>query len=142
MADFALKEQAVASFETALRNAGMQDAHGTETGKSRFYRGVVSNIDDSLYLNYVCTDNSEVNAADNKSVRRCVYLNGALYSRNGYADEDYQDLAEAIETECGKLGIYINFSSDGEATPVDTESSIYYCEFEAQKIINKENRNG
>lgn len=139
MTDFAIKEQAIALFETALRNAGMQDAHGTVVGKPRFYRGVVNNIDDSLYLNYVCTDNSEVTAADNKTVRRCVYLNGALYSRNGCSDGDYQDLAIAIETECEKLGIKINFTSDGEATPVDTESRIYYCDFETQTIINKEN---
>ena len=139
MADFTLKERGIALFETALRNAGMQDAHGTVADKPRFYRGVVNNIEDSLYLNYVCTDNAQVNAADNKTVRRCIYLNGALYSRNGCSDGYYQDLPEAIEAECNKLGIYINFTSDGEATPVDTESRIYYCEFEAQKIINKEN---
>ena len=92
MSKFQLREEFVAKFEQALRNAGMQSKLGTDTDKPRYWRGQVDNTNDALFLLYVVTDNLPLESADNKSVRRQLYLNGSLFTRNGFNDSDYQDL--------------------------------------------------
>lgn len=142
MTDFQLKEKAVALFIEALEEAGMQPASGLEVDKPKYYRGIVDDSEQMLYLNFTLTDNLSVLAGDDKTVVRGVYINGYLYSRNGSSDADYQFLANAIEESCKKKGFEFVFGSDGNTVPVDTESPIYYCGFEAQIKLIKENKNG
>lgn len=130
---FALKEKAVALFQTALNNAGMQGDWGTED-KPKYWRGFVSKdgTQEKLYLLYQVTDNIELEAADNKSFRRAIYINGSLYTRDGFDYGKYQDLAESIEKECAKLGIIFTYQDEGIDTTIDQDSPVSYCNFEAQ----------
>lgn len=132
---FEIKETAVANFQTALNNAGMQRSSGTEV-KPKYWRGRADNIDQDLFLVFTVTDNMEIEACDNESLRRIVYINGEIYTRSGANDSNYQDLANNIEKSCKALDINIVFSDDGIDSSIDADSPIYYCNFEAiQKII-------
>ena len=137
MTNFQLKETVVADFQLALQRAGMQRASGTDDTKPRYYRGTVTDTEESLYLSFLVTDDLNEQSADNTSWLRTVYINGSLYSRNGFGDPDYQALANEIERQCALVGISIVFTTDQSITPVDTESAIYYCDFEATKTILK-----
>ena len=130
---FALKEGAVALFQSALNNAGMQGDWGIED-KPKYWRGFVSKDGtlEKLYLLYQVTDNIELNAADNKSFRRMVYINGSLYTRDGFDYGKYQDLAEAIERECKKLDIVFTFQDEGIDTTIDQDSPVSSFNFDAQ----------
>lgn len=132
---FALKEKVVANFETALNSAGLQRWTGTDPDKPKYWRGAVKDTNPSIFLLYQVTDNLELEAADNKSFRRSIYINGSLYTRNGFTDGEYQDLAEAIEQECEAAKIIITFSDEGIDTSIDQDSPIYYCNFEAEQRL-------
>lgn len=133
MTKFALKEKAVAMFQSALNNAGMQGDWGTED-KPKYWRGFVSKegTQEKLYLLYQVTDNIELNATDNQSFRRAIYINGSLYTRDGFDYGKYQDLAEAIEQACKEADIILTFEDEGIDTTIDQDSPVSYCNFEAQ----------
>ena len=138
MSKFQLREEFVAKFELALRNAGMQRWTGTEIDKPKYWRGQVDDTSENLFLLYAVTDNLPLEEADNKSVRRQLYLNGEVFTRNGFSDSDYQDLCHNIEIECEKLGLFCVFSDEGRDNTLDTESPIYYINFEIQaRLLNK-----
>lgn len=127
---FKIKEKAVAYFEAALSEAGMQRYNGTEN-KPRYWRNKAVRTEDDLFLVYSVTDNMEIIAADNATQKRIIYINGQLYTRNGCNDGEYQDLAEAIETSCESMKIDMTFADEGVDDSLDADSPIYYCNFEA-----------
>lgn len=134
---FALREEMAGTFELALRNAGMArglTGSNVAPDKPKYWRGRVpkSNTLDDMFLLYTITDNLELNAADNKSFRRQLFANGQLYTRTGFSSGDFQDLAEAIEKECEKLGIILTFEGEGVDTSIDQDSPVSYCNFEAE----------
>lgn len=132
---FELKEQAVANFQLALNAAGMQRSTGKQD-KPKYWRGFVKNADEPIFLRFDVTDNLELEDCDNNPFRREIYINGTLYTRNGFADEDYQILANAIERECKKAKIIFNYLDEGYDASQDSESSISYVNFEAvQRLI-------
>ena len=131
-----LREKAVARFQTALNNAGMQRSSGIEE-KPKYWRGTVKEFTESTFLRFQVTDNIEQRAADDQPFDRIVYINGVLYTRNGFGDADYQNLADNIERECKKLNITMIFSDEGEDTSLDPESPIAYCNFEARQVLLK-----
>lgn len=138
MSKFQLREEFVAKFEQALRNAGMQSKLGTDTDKPRYWRGQVDNPDDALFLLYVVTEPIALEHADNKLVRQQLFINGEVFTRNGFNDSDYQDLCNNIEVECEKLKLTCTFSDEGRDNIIDTESPIYYINFEvSEKALNK-----
>lgn len=138
MSKFQLREEFVAKFEQALRNAGMQSKLGTDIDKPRYWRGQVDDTNDALFLLYIVTDNLPLESADNKSVRRQLYLNGEVFTRNGFNDSEYQDLCYNIEVECEKLKLTCTFSDEGRDNSLDTESPIYYINFEVDaEMLNK-----
>lgn len=134
---FQLRESVVANFELALRNAGMQRWTGTDPKKPKYWRGRVesSGMVEDLFFLYTVTDNLELEAADNKSFRRQVFINGQLYTRSGFSNANFQDLANAIERECGELGFIFNFEGEGIDTSIDENAPVYYCNFEAEKRV-------
>lgn len=138
MSKFQVREEFVAKFEQALRNAGMQRWTGTDIAKPRYWRGQVDDTSESLFLLYVVTDNMPLESADNKSFRRQLYLNGEVFTRNGFSDGDYQDLCHNIEVQCELLGLNCTFSDEGRDNTIDTESPIYYINFEVDsEMLNK-----
>lgn len=137
MTNFQLKESAVADFQLALQRAGMQRSSGTDPTKPKYYRGTVTDTSSNIFLNFQVTDNLEEQAADNSSWIRTVYINGSYSCRNGFGDPEFQELANNIEIECNSVGIDIVFTTDQSITPVDTESPIISCDFEATKTILK-----
>lgn len=138
MSKFQLREEFVAKFEQALRNAGMQSKLGTDTTKPRYWRGQVDNTDDALFLLYVVTELIALEHADNKLVRQQLFINGEVFTRNGFTDSDYQDLCHNIEVECEKLKLTCTFSDEGRDNSLDTESPIYYINFEVDaEMLNK-----
>lgn len=132
MTTFALREKMAATFEIALQNAGMQRWTGTDNYKPKYWRGKVNDINQDIFLLYSITDNLENDAADNKSFRRSIYANGQLYTRSGFSDSDFQELAEAIEEECKALNIIFSFDDEGIDTSLNADSPMYYCNFEAE----------
>jgi hypothetical protein len=138
MSKFQLREEFVAKFEQALRNAGMQSKLGTDTDKPRYWRGQVDDTNDALFLLYVVTEPIALEHADNKLVRQQLFLNGEVFTRNGFTDSDYQDLCHNIEVECEKLKLTCTFSDEGRDNSLDTESPIYYINFEVDaEMLNK-----
>lgn len=132
---FALKEMAVANFQNALNEAGMQHSVGKQD-KPKYWRGLAKNTSAPLFLVFQVTDNLELVAADDETFRRVVYINGTLYTRNGFSDEDYQTLARSMEEKCAEFRIGLTFSEDGVDTSIDPDSPICYCNFEAtQKLL-------
>lgn len=129
MSKFETRERFVAMFEQALRNAGMQSSLGTEN-KPKYWRGQVNNDASDLFLLYVVTDNKSRDFADNKPVRQDLYINGQLFTRSGFTDSDYQDLCVAIERECEALGLDIDFDDENINNVIDTESPVFYVNFE------------
>ena len=137
MSKFSLRETFAANFETALINAGMQYYNGIEE-KPRFWRGQVDETNDDLFLMYQVTKPVDTDNADNRLFRQQLFIDGQLYTRSGFGDSDFQDLAEAIETQCKSLGIFISWTGEGRDNSLDTESPIYWVNFEAQqRLINK-----
>lgn len=136
MTKFELKEKAVANFQSALNAAGMQRSTGKDADKPKYWRGFVKDTTPAIFLGFDVTDNLELDAADNDQFRREVYINGTLWTRNGFADEDYQALANNIEIECKKAGIVFNFMGESYDASTDSESSISYIDFEAvQRLL-------
>lgn len=129
MSKFATRERFVALFEQALNNAGMQDSLDIGN-KPVYWRGQVDDTSKDIFLLYIFTDSTELESADNEEVRRELYINGQLFTRSGYTDSGYQDLAIAIEEECKKVGLICNFGSESRDNSIDTESPIYYVNFE------------
>lgn len=134
MTKFELKEKAVVNFQNALNAAGMQRATG-KLDKPKYWRGFVKDTTPAIFLSFDVTDNLELEATDNDTFRRDIYINGTLYSRNGFSDEDYQILASAIERECKKANIVFNFTSESYDASTDSESSISYINFEAEQRL-------
>ena len=136
MNKFQLRETFAANFETALINAGMQYFNGEEE-KPRFWRGQVDNTDDDLFLMYSVTEPIDAQVADNRLFRQQLFIDGQLYTRSGFGDSDFQDLAEAIETQCKLANIFIKWTGEGRDNSIDTESPIYWVNFEAQQRLLK-----
>jgi hypothetical protein len=132
----ALREKFAANFETALLNAGMQ-YFNVDDDKPKFWRGEVTNVDDIMFLLYSVTEPVDTDYADNDLFRQQLFIDGRLFTRNGFGDSDFQDLGEEIETQCNALGIMIKWTGEGSDTSLDTESPIYYIEFEAQQRLLK-----
>lgn len=131
MSKFETREQFVALFQQALNNAGMQRSTGTEN-KPKYWRGQVDNDASDLFLLYTVTGNEPLEHADNKSIRRDLFINGQLFTRSGYSDSNFQDLAIAIEERCEQLGLICTFEDEGRDNSIDTESPIYYINFEVE----------
>ena len=137
MSKFQVREEFVATFEQALRNAGMQRHTGTED-KPKYWRGQADNTLDDLFLIYVVTTPVPLESADNKLVRIEEYINGEVFTRNGFSDGDYQDLCHNIEVECEKLGLTCTFQDEGRDNTIDTESPVFYINFEVEaRLLNK-----
>jgi len=137
---FGLREQFVANFQTALEQAGMQYAYGTDETKPRYWRGQVDNVDEDLFLLFSASEPTLLEEADNKLYREELYIDGQLFTRSGYTDSDFQDLAEEIEKKCKALNIFISWTGEGRDNSIDTESPLYYVNFEAkQRLLLKEN---
>ncbi len=126
---FEKKEQAVALFIQALTNAGFQHSSGSQLDMPKYFRGIVTQVDYPVYLNFILTDTMELKSADNKTQIRGVYIDGSIYSQNGSGDEEYQMYANNLEQACNELGITIQWEGENEITPVDTSNPIYYSNF-------------
>lgn len=133
MSKFTIREKFAAEFEGALRSAGMQRWTGTDPVKPKYWRGQVGDMTTNLFLLYNVTDNINEVSADNKSMLRCAYIDGQLFTRTGFSSGNYQELAIAIERECEARGIDFAFSLDGVDNPLDKDNPAYYCVFEANK---------
>lgn len=133
---FELREKFALDFQQALISAGMQAAYGL-LNKPRFWRGQVDNVDEDIFLVYDVTDPVDLESADNKLFRTEQYINGQLFTRSGFDDGDFQDLAIAIEEECEKAEIDIKWTNESRNNAIDTESPIYFINFEAQKVYRK-----
>lgn len=129
MTKFNTKERATALFIQALANAGFQHSSGSELDMPKYFRGIVTEVDYPVYLNFIVTDNMALKSADNKTQIRGVYIDGSLYSQNGSGDEEYQMYANALENACAELGIELLWEGENEITPVDISTPIYYCNF-------------
>lgn len=138
MTKFELKEKAVANFQSALSTAGMVRGRtsGNVPKEPMYWRGFVKDTTQAIFLGFDVTDNMEIAAADNSTARRAIYINGTLYTRNGFADSDYQDLASAIERACKAAGIDFNFTSESYDASQDSESSISYVNFETVQYLS------
>ena len=137
MSKFILRERFAYNFETALTNAGMQDAYGEEE-KPKFWRGQVDDTEKDLFLLYSVSEPIDTENADNDLFRQQLFIDGQLFTRSGYGDSNFQELAEAIEEECKKANIFIKWTGEGRDNSVDTESPIYFVNFEAQqRLLNK-----
>lgn len=135
MSKFGLRERFAYNFETALENAGMQDAHGIDETKPKYWRGQVDDVNHDLFLVYSVSEPNDLQNADNKLIRQQLFIDGQIFTRSGYGDSDFQDLIEAIETQCNLADIYISFSGEGRDNSIDTESPLYYVNFEAQQRL-------
>lgn len=131
MSKFETREQFVALFQQALQRAGMQRSTGTEN-KPKYWRGQVDNDTSDLFLLFTVTSNDSLEYADNKSIRRDFFINGQLFTRSGYGDSNFQDLAIAIETQCEVAGLICTFEDESRDNSIDTESPIYYVNFEVE----------
>lgn len=131
-----IREQAAARFEIALQSAGMQRWTG-KGDKPKYWRGRVDKqgMLDDLFLLYTITDNLELNAADNKSFRRNIYINGQIYTRSGYANGDFQDLQEKIQYAMEELNIVFTFQGEGVDTSIDQDAPVYYINFESEQRL-------
>ena len=137
MTKFRLRDTFAYNFETALKTAGMQDEYGLDE-KPKFYRGEGTiDANESLALIYTVSEPIDINVADNKLVRQQLFIDGQLFTRNGYDDSDFQDLAEAIETACQNANIFIKWTGEGRDNSIDTESPICFVNFEAQQRLLK-----
>lgn len=135
MSSFKVKEQFVANFEALLQSVGMQDSDGTDTTKPKYWRGQVNDTSKDLFLMYSVTDNIAIDYADNKAQRRQLYINGQLFTRSGFGDYNFQTLANAIETACENAGMFCTFDTEGRDNSIDTESPIYYVNFEIEQRL-------
>ena len=137
MTKFELKEKAVSNFQAVLNAAGMERGRISDgySDKPMYWRGFVKDATPAIFLGFEVTDNMELNAADNMSMRRAVYINGTLYTRNGFGDAQYQALASRIEDECKKAGIIFNFNGESYDASTDSESAISYCNFEVEQRL-------
>lgn len=133
---FTIREQAAANFETSLIAAGMQRWTGTED-KPKYWRGRVDSQGylEDLFLLYTVTDNMELDAADNKTFRRNIYINGQLYTRSGFSNADFQDLAEAIQNAMSEAKIMFTFEGEGVDISIDQDAPVYYVNFEAEQRL-------
>ena len=136
MNKFSLRETAVANFERALNNAGMQNAYGT-ADKPKYWRGDVEDTNHDLFLSYSPEEPENLESCDNDLFRQQIFIDGQLFTRSGYGDADFQDLAEAIETACKNANIFIKWTTEGRDNSLDTESPIYWINFEAQQRLLK-----
>lgn len=136
MNKFALRETAVANFESALNNAGMQNSYGSED-KPKYWRGDVKDVNCDLFLSYTVDEPVNLESCDNDLFRQQFFFSGQLFTRSGYGDADFQDLAEAIETACKNANIFIKWQGEGEDKSLDTEATIYSIYFEAQQRLLK-----
>lgn len=133
MATINEREAFAAAFESALRNAGMQSRYGKDPDKPKYWRGQVKETEKALYLLYSVGDSPETIAADNKPYCRTIYAYGTIFTRNGYFNEDYQMLIEAVQTACSAVvpQITILLGGEGADTSIDPESPIDYINFTA-----------
>lgn len=131
MSKFETRERFVALFQQALNNAGMQRSIGT-ANKPKYWRGQVDNDKSDLFLLYTVTSNNPLEHADNKSIRRDLFINGQLFTRSGYGDITFQNLAKDIETQCELLGLICTFQDESRDNSIDTESPIYFINFEVE----------
>ena len=133
---FTIREQAAAAFETALISAGMQRWTGKED-KPKYWRGRVDSqgMLEDLFLLYTVTDNLELDAADNKSFRRDIYINGQIYTRSGFSNGDFQDLCEAIQDAMDEAGIIFIINGEGVDTSIDQDAPVYYVNFECEQRL-------
>lgn len=135
MSSFNIKEIAIANFETLLQSVGMQDSDGIDTTKPKYWRGQVNDTTQDLFLMYTITDNIAIDYADNKANRRQIYINGQLFTRSGFGDAKFQALAKAIETACENVNMFCTFDTEGRDNSIDTESPIYYVNFEIEQRL-------
>ena len=131
MSKFKLREQFANTFETALENAGMQSPYA-DGDLPKYWRGDVLNDRADIYLNYSVSEPQDLESADDKLFRQQLFIDGKLFTRSGYGDSNFQDLAEEIEEECKKLNIFISWTGEGKYDDLDTESPQFYVNFEAQ----------
>ena len=139
MSKFGTREKFIYNFETALERAGLLDGSvEQEENLPKYYRGRVITTEADLFLMYQPSEPIDLESADNNLFRQQFFIDGQLYTRSGYSDSDFQDLAEAIEDECKKANIFIKWTNEDRDTALDTESPIYFIDFEAQqRLINK-----
>lgn len=139
MNSFQIKETFVANVESCFRKAGMQDCDSNEkvnqTLKPKYWRGQVNDITQDLFLLYTVTSNDTIDNGDNEVFRRQLYINGQLFTRSGFEDSNFQALASKIENACKSAGMFCRFDSEGRDNSIDTESPIYYVNFEIQQRI-------
>lgn len=141
MSRWKLRDTFAYNFETVLKSVGMIDGEIDEEAQSpKYYRGE-GEIDlstQTLWLNYTVSEPIDTENADNDLFRQQLFIDGQLFTVNGYSDSDFHDLAEAIETQCKSAGIFIKWTGEGRDNSIDTESPIYYVNFEAQqRLLNK-----
>lgn len=135
MNKYTLREQVAASFELAAEQAGFYWSKGEN--KPKYWRGRVDaqGLVDDIFLLYDVTDNLELDAADNKSLRRQIFINGSLYTRQGFSNGDFQDRASALQDKCEEAGFIFNFTGEGVDSSIDQDAPVYYINFEAEKRV-------
>ncbi len=136
MTKFALREKFAYNFETVLKEAGMQDCDGTAE-KPKYWRGQVDDTNADLFLLYTVTEPIDITMADNELYRQQLFIDGQLFTRSGYGDSKFQNLAEAIENKCKLANIFIKWTGEGRDNSIDTESPIFFINFEAQQRLLK-----
>ncbi len=137
MAEINVREAAVASFENALRKAGMTDGIDTNaemSDKPMFWRDSVpsNGVAEALFLVYGI-QNSTSRSADNGLFTLTPYIYGTVFTRNGRGDCEYQELLANIENACNEIVPHIVFELGAEDTDtsLDPDSPIDYINFTA-----------
>lgn len=135
MNKYQIQEQVAASFEQAAEKAGFYWSKGTEEPK--YWRGRVDaqGLLADRFLLYDITDNLEIDAADNRSVRRQVFINGTYYTRQGFSNGDFQDGANALQEACEENGFIFTFTGESVDSSIDQDAPVYYMNFEAEKRV-------
>lgn len=135
MNKFETQESLVSGFLSALNNAGLQPAGGSDQTKTKYYRGFVTKAgsDAALYVRYNVDDNDTVYSSDDSDFMRGIEIGGEVYTKNGYGDTDYQDLCYNIEESCKESGYILEWGGESTDASFDPDSPVALKRFTVTK---------
>lgn len=134
--EYEIREQVAALFESSLENAGLYWSKSEKQPK--YWRGRVDSqgVLDDIFCLYDITDSPELYAADNKTFIRQIFINGSIYTRQGFSNGEFQDICKSIQKMSKENGFIFKYQGEGVDMSIDQDSPIYYINFEAEKRIS------
>lgn len=141
-----LKFDAIETFieelESVFNACGLQYRFGEDDNKYCYFRDTIpsSHANDKLALRYVYTQTLNTNKADNTWHSLELIVNATIFvtSQDGFGDEDYKNLVRALETECAKHNITLQYGIDSSQYTIgDITSEAKSKEIEFSKIIKR-----